>query len=172
MSDSIGQRICIIGLSASGKSTLANAIASKKKLNLLHMDQIGHIPNTNWQQAPFEEWSAKHDEFIKKDNWVIDGSYKRTIPQRFTRADTVIFIKMNRFGCVYRFMKRTLLKKDKRYGKLEGALYDCNLEMIKYILFNGPRKFSIYEEAIKSNPHLKVISLHSFAEINKLVESL
>ncbi|MDR1693867.1 MAG: hypothetical protein LBR70_01545 [Lactobacillaceae bacterium] len=172
MTISIGKKICIIGLSSSGKSTLADIIAKKRNLNLLHLDQIGHIPNTNWVPAPAEEWMPRHDKFIEQDNWVVDGCYFRTMTQRLAKADTVIFIKMSRFGCAYRFVKRALQKKKDRFGKLEGATDDCNLAMLKYILLEAPRKFSKYEKLIKENPHLKVIYLYSFDDINKLVENL
>ncbi|MFQ1682408.1 AAA family ATPase, partial [Pantoea dispersa] len=44
----LGPRICIMGPSNSGKSTLAKAIASKTSFPLIHLDQLHHLPDTKW----------------------------------------------------------------------------------------------------------------------------
>lgn len=172
MKNKIGNKICIIGLSSSGKSTLADKISKIKSLKLLHIDQIAHVPNTNWEQRKTDEYREIHDNLIKEDKWVIDGCYVKLLPQRLAHADTVIFIKMNRFACVLRFLLRAFKKDDKRYGKLKGAKRDMSLGMVKYILFRAPYKFPEYEKMIKQNPHLNVIYLKSFKEIDELVASL
>lgn len=172
MNKVIGKRICIIGLSSSGKSTLANIIGEKKSYDVLHIDQISHVPNTNWTPLSREVWTPIHDEFIKKDKWVVDGSYNNSMPQRFARADTVIFIKMNRFACAYRFLKRAFCKSPNRYGKLEGAIDSFNFRMLKYIILEAPSRNKKYEKLLKENPHLKVIYLYSFAEIDEFVKNL
>lgn len=171
MKQSIGQRICIIGLSSSGKSTLANNLAKKKGLDVLHLDQIAHIPNTDWKRCPIEETIAKHDKFIARENWVIDGCYRKFIPQRLARADTLIFMDFNRFSCLWNFIKRCFYSEDKRYGNLVGSTNKIKLSMIKYILITGPKKLSSYKELIKKHPHLNVIYLHSFKEVDDLLKN-
>lgn len=71
---SIGKRVCILGLSSTGKSTLAELIAQKKGLSVLHLDQIYHQPYTQWKARPFEDFEKDLLSFIQKENWVIDGS--------------------------------------------------------------------------------------------------
>lgn len=168
----IGDRICIIGFSSSGKSTLAENIGKKKNIQYFHLDQLAHIPNTNWQRNDIKEFQKAHDEAIAGDKWVIDGCYSKLMPQRFARADTLIFIKMSRFGCLYRFIKRAFRKDTHRSGMLEGGIETLNTNMIKYILFKAPKKLKSYDEVIKSNPHLNVIYLKSFKEIDKLLEDI
>lgn len=50
--DDLGPRICIIGPSNSGKSTLATAIARARGLNAIHLDQLYHRPDTDWEPPP------------------------------------------------------------------------------------------------------------------------
>ena len=45
--DDLGPRICIMGPSNSGKSTLADAIARACDLPVVHLDQLHHLPGTD-----------------------------------------------------------------------------------------------------------------------------
>lgn len=166
----LGNRICIIGPSSCGKSTLAEKIARIKGIALLHLDQAAHIPHTDWERKPFEEFRQIHDDFIAADAWVIEGNYHRLMPQRFARADTVIFHKFNRFGCLYRFIRRAFLNSAERPGKLEGSRDHLNFEMINHICRVVPQNYQLYEHYISQNPGLNVILIKSFSQADRLVE--
>ncbi|MET3722789.1 hypothetical protein [Sphingomonas trueperi] len=49
--DDLGPRLCILGPSNSGKSTLAFAIAAARGLPPIHLDQLHHLPHTDWLPA-------------------------------------------------------------------------------------------------------------------------
>lgn len=170
--NTLGTRICIIGPSSSGKSTIADKIARIKGLDLLHLDQAAHVPGTNWERKPFEEFRRIHDDFITKNAWVIEGNYHRLMPDRFARADTVIFHKFNRFGCLYRFFRRALRNDGTRPGKLEGSTDNLNFEMIRHICCIVPRRYKLYEQYIARNPGLNVIILKSFKQADRLIEDI
>lgn len=165
----LGKRICIIGPSSSGKSTLAAALSKKLALPLLHLDQVAHIPYTNWERRPDEEFQAIHDAFIERDEWIVEGNYSSFMPQRFKRADTVIFNQFNRFGCLYRFLKRSFQKDEQRAGGLEGAKNQIG-DMVSWILWKAPKKRSIYYQLIAENPHLDVVYIRHFKDMNRLLE--
>lgn len=56
----LGPRLCIIGPSNSGKSTLAAAIGRRRDLPVVHLDQLHHRPGSQWQARPREEFVALH----------------------------------------------------------------------------------------------------------------
>lgn len=56
--EDLGQRICILGPSNSGKSTLASAIGRKCGLTVIHLDQLYHRPGTDWEPRPGKSSSA------------------------------------------------------------------------------------------------------------------
>ena len=139
------------------------------------MDQIAHLPGTNWKKAPKEEYTKKHNDFVKKERWIIEGNYGKLMQNRLKRADTVIIHRFNRLGCLYRFLKRHYSTKQVNYpGKLQGASVGkkLNWEMIPFILYESPKNIKRYYEYFKQNPHLKIIEVHSFKEINQLLEKV
>ena len=48
----LGQRICILGPSSSGKSTLAAAIGDACGLEVVHLDLLHHLPQYRLGAAP------------------------------------------------------------------------------------------------------------------------
>ena len=163
-----GKRICVIGPSGSGKSTFAEKLGRKLKYPVLHIDQIAHIPHTNWVRAPREETQQKNNAFLKKDTWVIDCQYRKLMPQRLARSDTLVLIPANRFTCLFRFFKRGALK-GKHPGALEGATCALNFRMIPWILFKQPRLWKEQMDIIQQYAHLHIIEAHSFKELDELL---
>ncbi|MCL9666836.1 hypothetical protein L2C91_00265 [Rosenbergiella epipactidis] len=72
--DDLGQRICIVGPSKSGKSTLAKAIGLKKSLPIIHLDQLHRQPNSQWVPRAPEEFLQLYDMAIARSSWVIEGN--------------------------------------------------------------------------------------------------
>ncbi|OPZ79133.1 MAG: topology modulation protein [Alphaproteobacteria bacterium ADurb.Bin438] len=165
--EDLGSRICIMGPSSSGKSTLTRAIADKKGIEYCHLDSMAHIPNTNWVRCDNDEFIKKHDEFIKKDSWVIDGNYKLTIPQRFDRATAVIFLDFSPLKCCFYYLKRCLFKKN-RYGTLEGAKSDFSFELLRYIIFDYSKKIDSYRKLMESKKNIFKIYVKNRKELNEL----
>jgi adenylate kinase family enzyme len=62
----LGPRICIMGPSNSGKSTLANAIGQASSLVPIHLDQLYHYPQTDWLPRPEAEFVALHDHAYER----------------------------------------------------------------------------------------------------------
>ncbi len=172
MKSHLPQRICIIGPAAAGKSTLAVKLSQILGYPVLHLDQIAHIPGTQWQRHPLEETRRNHDLFIQQKTWIVEGNYYRMMPQRLARADTVIYLHFNRFGCACRYIRRSLKKNIHRAGMLAGATDTVTWEMIKYILFEGPKKNKKYPPLLQQYPHLNIIHIHSFQQTDRLISDL
>lgn len=76
----LGTRICVLGPSNSGKSTLAAAIGRKLGIEVVHLDQLHHVPSSDWQPRPANEFLALHDEAINREQWVMEGNYSSCMP--------------------------------------------------------------------------------------------
>ena len=147
----LGERICIFGPSNSGKSTLADAIARNRGLKLLHLDQLHHLPNTDWQPRPPSEFLALHDQAILGDKWVIDGNYSSCFPQRFQRATGAILLDVSTVASLFRYLRRTLFNRN-RTGALEGGTERLKMEMIHHIAVATPQNRKRYAEVFRQLP--------------------
>ena len=162
----LGTRICIIGPSNSGKSTLAQALSRKLSITHLHLDQIAHKPYTNWEKRPNEEFVADIDEFLaKNENWVIDGNYSICIPQRFERATSVIWLDSSRWKRLWRYLLRCFENNPHRPGKLNGSENEFSWGLVFYTFFQYPKKMPKYWELLNKHKH-KPILIRSFKELS------
>ncbi len=134
----LGRRICILGPSNSGKSTLAAAIARKLGLPAVHLDQLHHLPGTDWQPRPTAEFVALHDAAIAGESWVMDGNYSKCMPQRLQRATGVILLDISVPASLLRYFRRTLYE-HRRVGSLEGGRDSVKWLMIRHIAVVSPK---------------------------------
>jgi adenylate kinase family enzyme len=144
----LGPRICIMGPSNSGKSTLATAIGRACGLATIHLDQLFHLPNTDWRPRPLDEFIALHDRALSGANWVMDGNYSRCMPQRLARATGAILLNTSRARSVLRYLRRSWLERD-RLGGLEGAQDSVKWEMIRYIVITARHNHGRYQELLR-----------------------
>jgi len=141
----LGTRICVLGPSNSGKSTLAVAIARKRGLNVVHLDQLHHLPQTDWRPRPAHEFHALHDKAINDEQWVIEGNYSACMPQRFQRATGVILLDVSTPISLFRYLRRALFEND-RVGALEGNRDRVKWSMVHHITVVTPRNRRRYAE--------------------------
>ena len=99
-------KICIIGHTCSGKTTLAKKLSEKYSLPVLHLD------NTYWgadgQERTREEQSVLVAQFMEENEggWIIDGNYFEVCPIRFEDCDKTYFLDFGGFLCYRRARKR------------------------------------------------------------------
>ncbi|MCH5185308.1 MAG: DNA topology modulation protein FlaR [Oscillospiraceae bacterium] len=142
----IPRRIVIFGFSGSGKSTLADILGEKYGIDPTHLDSIHWLPG--WKELPKEKMKRRVKEIIKKDKWIIEGNYSSAyMEERIKRADTVIFMELNRFICLYRVIKRYFKYRGKTRPDMgNGCPEKLDLEFIKWVLIDGRRnKFKFYK---------------------------
>lgn len=139
----LGSRICILGPSNSGKSTLAAAIARKCDLAPVHLDQLFHEPDSDWVPRPAATFATLHDAAIAGERWVMDGNYSRHMPQRLARATGIIVLNVHTATSLLRYLRRTLFERE-RFGALAGTRDSLKWEMIRHITIVTPRNRERY----------------------------
>lgn len=135
--DALGPRICIMGPSNSGKSTLAKAIARKTDLPAVNLDQLHHIPDSQWMPRAPAEFLRLHAEAVSQERWVMKGNYTKCIEERFARATGLILLDVKVTVALLRYIRRCY-SSTPRIGGLGMGREQMNLEMLKYILRTAP----------------------------------
>jgi adenylate kinase family enzyme len=130
--DDLGSRICILGPSNSGKSTLAAVIGRARGLTPIHLDQLYHLPKTDWQARPYAEFVALHEAALTGERWVMEGNYSRCLPQRLERATGIILLDASTATSLLRYLRRSWFERA-RLGGLEGGKDSIKWAMIHHI---------------------------------------
>lgn len=92
------KKVIIIGCSGSGKSTFARKLAAKTYIPLYYLDMIWHKPDkTTITTQEFDEQLAL---LLRKDAWILDGNYQRTLERRLQACDTVFFLDIPMSVCL------------------------------------------------------------------------
>lgn len=84
------KRVLIIGCPGAGKSTFGRKLAEKTGLPLHYLDMIWHKADRT--TVTRDEFDEKLAAILHTDEWIIDGNYMRTLPDRLGYADTVFFL--------------------------------------------------------------------------------
>lgn len=142
-------KILIIGCCGSGKSTLAKKVQVRTGLPLIHLDKEYHKPN--WERPQKAEWQQKVAELCAQDKWIMDGNYISSMPVRMEKADTVIFLDMNRVKCLTRAIYRVFqTSKRHRSDMAEGCNERHDMEFYQFIWnfhkTTRPRIYQLLEE--------------------------
>ena len=84
------KRVMVIGCPGAGKSTFSRKLQEKTGLPLYYLDMIWHRPDrTNVSREKFDE---RLGEITRRDQWILDGNYLRTMKVRLEASDTVFLL--------------------------------------------------------------------------------
>ena len=101
---SIGRRVVVTGTAGAGKSTFSRALSAKTGLPVIVLDVQFWMPG--WAKPTEAEWREKQKGLLAGDDWIADGNYTATLDLRLERADTVVFLDMRWWICVWRALVR------------------------------------------------------------------
>lgn len=160
------KRIMIFGFSGSGKSTLAAELGKITGISPVHLDAVHWLPG--WVEETRENEIEKLRPVLEKDCWIIDGNYGRVLwEERLEKADTVIFLDVNRFTSFKNaFLRSRRYKNKTRPDMGEGCNEKFDLEFMYWILYEGRTKRNRYMEAVKK-ASLAGKEVHVFKNVNE-----
>lgn len=138
------RKVIIVGCPGAGKSTFGRKLAAKTGLPLYYLDMIWHKPDRT--TVPTEEFDRKLEEILEKDEWIIDGNYKRTLLRRLEECDMVFFFDLPLDVCLSGAIERLGKEREDMPWQDEELAEDFRewivnfpeqqLPILKYILDN------------------------------------
>jgi len=99
------KRINVVGTSGSGKTTFARQLATTLSIDYIEMDAIFWLKD--WGCPSDAEFFPKLAAALDQENWVLDGNYSRTIPIKWARVDTVIWLDFSFPRTLWQAIKRS-----------------------------------------------------------------
>ncbi|GAK08100.1 topology modulation protein [Geomicrobium sp. JCM 19038] len=170
-------RVMVMGVSAGvGKSTFAKELGKRMQIPVHHLDAYYWKPG--WEEVSYEEFLARQHELIACNKWwIIEGNYTQTYTIRAKNADTIIYLELPLYVCLYRVIKRRLFYHGRTRPDMgEGCKEKLDMEFLRFICSTYyPRKKKMKDRFVafqEGNPSNKVIVLKSRKEIRSYLETL
>ncbi|MCA1321993.1 topology modulation protein [Bacillus tianshenii] len=168
------RRIMVIGVSAgAGKSTFARRLGKALEIEVHHLDRLYWKPN--WVEASNEEFAQAQQDIIKhKQEWILEGNYTGTFDFRAKHADTMIYLEIPLYTCLYRVVKRWLTNLGKTRPDMgEGCEEKMEWSFIKFIYTTyHARKRKMRERFRKYGNGRTIIVLKNQKEIEAYISRI
>jgi adenylate kinase family enzyme len=100
------QRIVIIGVSGSGKTTFARQLALQLGCPHIEMDAVHWLPD--WLEMPTDQFRDQIAAALSGDYWVIDGNYSKVRDIVWSKADAIIWLDYSLPLILGRLFRRTV----------------------------------------------------------------
>lgn len=163
-------RISIIGGSGSGKTTLSNILSQVYNLPVLHLDGINF--SSNWEEIDKCERDKIISSYAKKDKWIIDGTYIKTLKERLENSDLIIWLDYSTFSLLKGIFKRILKNLNKERQEIPGCRERFNLKFIKYVLLYNKTKRHYIADELENISNKKILIFKKQKDLNKWINNL
>lgn len=166
------KKIAIFGSPGSGKSTLSRHIGKYTGLPIFYLDKEHW--EKDWKMKSIKEQEKRQIEICMQDRWIIDGNFSQTMEIRYSYADLVIFLDINRFICLFSIIKR----RGKPREDLPYFLNEKNLSIkdtyrfykytLNYHKTGKPIVFSLQKKYYNTT----FLYINSRAKANKIIKNI
>lgn len=160
------KRVLVIGCPGSGKSTFARRLQKITDLPLYYLDML--FWNADKTTVSKEVFDLRLDEVLKKEEWIIDGNYSRTMERRLERCDTVFFLDYDVQVCVDGITNRVgTVRPDMPW--IENEVDGDFLQFVKDFKTNGTGQIC---EMLDKFPQVKKIVFKNRRESEEFLQKL
>jgi len=138
-------KILIIGIVASGKTTLARRLAKENNVKHYEIDSIVYDDLLGKKRTNEEQQEIIKD-INKESSWIIEGTLRKNLYNLLKLADKVIYIdiplKIRKRRIFTRYIKQVL--------KIEKCNYKVNLDMLKN-MYKWTDEFESNKDTFENN---------------------
>jgi adenylate kinase family enzyme len=98
------KKVVIIGSSGVGKTMLARKLSRVLKIRVYHLDRL--FWKRKWQGMNRNTRIDILQQIVMRECWIIEGTYLKSSEPRLSAADTIIFLDMPPWLCLWRAFQR------------------------------------------------------------------
>lgn len=144
-------RIFVVGNGGSGKSWLADRLAERLRLPVVHLDNLHWLPNFA-EERPREERDRLVAEAATGEAWIMEGIYGSVLKQVLPRVTSLIWLDLPVSECVSNLLQR---------GQTEGGTDKQFQDLLQYTLDyplrqNHLNSFDGHKRLFETYPHQKL----------------
>jgi adenylate kinase family enzyme len=100
------KRIVVVGVTSSGKSTLAERLARCFDLNYIELDALHWEPN--WQSAPLEVFRRRVEKATHAEKWIVAGNYHSVRDLIWPNAEAVVWLDYSLWRVLWQLTRRNV----------------------------------------------------------------
>jgi len=102
------KRVVVVGVTSSGKSTLAEKLAKRFDLNYIELDALNW--ELNWQSAPLEVFRARVEKATQAEKWIVAGNYRVVRDLIWPRAEAIIWLDYPLLTVLWQLTRRSFTR--------------------------------------------------------------
>ena len=157
-------KIAIIGSPGAGKSTLAQQLGESLNIEIIYLDRYFWQPA--WRKKPRDARIEILNELVRKERWIIEGTYLDSSEPRLNAADTIIFLDIPPWLCLHRIRQRhNKYKGQPRPDLPDGCSDKLNLTCVLKVLGFPLRGRRTLKQMLRSYKSKRIIRLRSGKEV-------
>jgi len=161
-------KICIVGPSGAGKTTIANKLAEQLKISTHPFDEIyWNISGTEFVKNSEETISQGIKEIILQDSWIVEGAYDKRLLPLLLECSLILKMEVPLYLRTIRLLQRYL--KSVFTGKRPKETLKNTIELIQF----SHRFEQRLENFLSSHSQLsrKVISFNNFSKAINIIQT-
>jgi adenylate kinase family enzyme len=163
-------RIAITGCGGSGKSHLARSLGALLGITPVHLDVLYY--DADWKPLDQDAFAALQSDLVAAPRWIIDGNYASTLPIRLQAADTVIFLDLPGWTCLWGILHRRLRHGSGQHPSV-GAYNRITWNFVHYIIgYRRTMAPRVHELIAEHAGHTRVVILGSRRAARRYLEAL
>lgn len=174
------KRVIVIGVTSSGKSTLAETMARRFEMDFIDLDPLHW--EANWQEAPLDVFRERVKIATTAEKWIVAGNYSITRDLTWPKAEAVIWLDYPFLLVLRQLTRRTITRwwsKELLWGKNRESIWIhlklWSKESLFHWLFRTYWRRKREYPQLLSQPehrHLKVIRLQHPRETQQWLQNL